>query len=84
MLDKGEKATILFMEKARGREQVFRWPPVIRRSDRETVSCEVVFAGNLQLSPFSTSGRAFVVESPQQLGKLYDQFKAHLVRTYSL
>ena len=80
----GEEGTVLFMEKARGRADVYQWPPVIRRQDRERISSSVVFARNLGLALFSSSGRAFVVERPRNLQAVYQAFKDYLVLTCDL
>ena len=80
----GEEGTVLFMEKARGRADVYRWPPVVRRQDRERISSSVVFARNLGLAPFSSSGRAFVVERPRNLQAVYQAFRDYLVSTCDL
>lgn len=76
-----ETATVNFLESARGKEGVYRWPS---RPDCCSIAASVVFAGNITLAPFSNSGRAFIVESPSDLPARYDAFKEYLKQNYAL
>ena len=73
-----EKAEVNFMDKAnfqiRG-QPVFRWP---MRQDKCTIDSEVVFACDVELTPSSSSGRAFLVVQPVDLQKKYAAFKLYL------
>ena len=73
-----QEAVITFMEKAAFQihgQPAFRWP---RRKDECAIAAEFVFAKNIILAPSSTSGRAFIVTSPEKLTPKYAAFKAVL------
>ena len=73
-----QEAVITFMEKAAFQihgQPAFRWP---RRKDECAIAAEFVFTKNIILAPSSTSGRAFIVTSPEKLTPKYAAFKAVL------
>ena len=71
-----EEAEVNFMAKSQTTKRViFKWPCT---PDRCPVSSSVVFAGNLRLVPASSSGRAFVVDRPDNLPARYEAFKCYL------
>ncbi|KAL8580962.1 hypothetical protein ACOMHN_017529 [Nucella lapillus] len=74
-----EEAEISFMEKTKSLINgscIYRWP---RREDTYPISSAVIFAGKIAIAPSSSTGRSFIVETPDNLPGRYEVFRQHLV-----
>ena len=73
-----QEGVVNFMENATfkvGGQQAFRWPS---KKDECPIAADFVFAKDIVLEPSSSSGRAFIVTTPQMLSQKYVAFKATL------
>lgn len=72
-----DEAEVNFMERSYARTGtcVYKWPHPV---DCCPISASVVYAKDIALAPSSSSGRAFVVDSPVNLSGRYEAIKLHL------